>query len=519
MDNGKMPIQPTSNNNQSSTVNPHAEIFENESIDLGKIFKNIACWVSNHYRGMCLTLVIMSAFVVLTAVGLAIKAPPLVTYSATVSLKFPQSDKGTYPSGAPFSVNDIIARKVLEDVWSKNDLQNQGVSLVHFINSVSVVQYSPNEEFIRTKYRSMLARKGLSQTDISNIERDFSDEMNASSKQHALLTITTPFNSALSGGLAKKILTDIPKTWSEISIRDLGVTAIPIADSENINPEITRRGSAFQVVDYFYKSASDLEKALTKISTFPGGETLRDPQTNQSIEDLKKKLSDLIRYWILDFDNYSQEHIKPTEVETLSAEIRYKELITKKKEYQSKAETYRNALIDYDALKQQESRPSTLVNGREGQNSLQLQGDAIQRLINLGSQNKDAEFRQELTMKRVQEEIQANSLDAEISRLSRRIESARRSVAKSNANPDRIKSYTAEIVTQLENLGNSVSRIQKVQMSRFMDSSGVLYSISPIRTESASSLARWFGVPFGLLLVLGSLGLAISALRRFSSHR
>lgn len=492
---------------------------DNDSIDLRNLFSRLSFWVSEHYRGLRLTLAALSVLVVFAVVVLSIKTPPLITYSTVLSFNFPQSEKNTYPNGSPFSVNDIISRKVLENVWLNNNLKDQGVNLNQFINSVSIVQYSNNEEFIRAKYRSMLSRKGLSQTDISNIERDFSDEINSASKKQAMLTITTPYNSVLSGVLAQKILSDIPKVWSEVSIRDLGVTAIPVADSESINPEITRRGSTFQVIDYFYKSATDLENALAKIVAFPGGETLRDPQTKQSIEDLKKKLADLVRYWILDFDNYSQEHVKPTEVETLSAEIRLRELVTKKKEYQLKAETFRNALIDYDSLKQQETRSSSSVGSRDGQNSLQLQGDAIQRLINLGSQNKDAEFRQELTNKRIKEEIQANALEPEISRLSRRIDSARRSVAKGNANPERVQSYIQEIVMQLDNIGKSVSRIQQVQMSKFLDGSGVLYNASTVRKEPASSLARWIGIPLGLLVVVGFLGVFLASLRRFHLRR
>jgi len=491
------------------------QIVENDSIDLSQIFHKLACWVNANYSGLILTLAALSALVVFGVIVLAIRTPPLITYSTVLSFNFPQSEKNTYPNGSPFSVNDIISRKVLENVWLNNDLKDQGVDLDQFVNSVSIVQYSNNEEFIRAKYRSMLSRKGLSQTDISNIERDFSDEIASASKKQAKLTITTPYNSALSGVLAQKILADIPKVWSEVSIRDLGVTAIPVADSESINPEITRRGSTFQVIDYFYKSATDLDNAFAKIVAFPGGETLRDPQTKQSIEDLKKKLADLVRYWILDFDNYSQEHVKPTEVETLSAEIRLRELVTKKKEYQLKAETFRNALIDYDSLKQQETRSTSSVGSRDGQNSLQLQGDAIQRLINLGSQNKDAEFRQELTNKRIKEEIQANALEPEISRLSRRIDSARRSVAKGNANPERVQSYIQDIVMQLDSIGKSVSRIQQVQMSKFLDGSGVLYSGSTVRKESASSLARWIGVPLGLLIALGFGGIVLASLRRY----
>jgi len=60
---------------------------------------------------------------------------------------------------------------------------------------------------------------------------------------------------------------------------------------------------------------------------------LKDSETGLSVLDLKQRISDLNRYWILDFDNYLQQRNQPSEIDIRSAEIRLKELQDKKSKF------------------------------------------------------------------------------------------------------------------------------------------------------------------------------------------
>ena len=298
----------------------------------------------------------------------------------------------------------------------------------------------------------------------------------------------------------------------------MGVTSIPSMESDNLNENNFNRYTPFQMVDYFYKSADNLDKSIMTIESFPGGKTLRDTQTGRTAEDLKKKLIEIIRYWILDFDNFVQVSFRPSEIERLSAEIQLKELTVKKNELLSQASIYRNSLNDYDSLKQQKENLALGINDqRNGQaNTLQLQGDTLQRLMNLGSQNKDAEFRQELTLKRVEAEINATKMDMEISRLARRINTLALSSPQSPTSAEQVNVYAQDIMRQMQSVSTSIKRIQHVQMNKFLADDGLLYIGGNITERPGSNVTRWVMIPGSLLMMLLSIWLLLLGLKRYA---
>lgn len=495
---------------------------DERSVDLFRLFRLLSHFVRARYHKLSLWLALAAiAVATMFIIGLIVK-PPMTTYSEAVAFTFPQSEKGRYPNGSAFSISDLASRNVLDEVWRENKLESQGVSFKDFIESVSIVPYADNEAFIRAKYQGMLARKNLNSADISAIERDYRAELETQSKKQALITLTVPFSSPISGSLARKVLNDIPKAWSLQAINQLGVVSIPIAENESVKDEILKKGSPFQVVDYFYKSADSLQLALARISAYPGGDTMVDPDTDLSIEDLKRRVADLNRYWILDFDNYVQQRNQASEIDIRSAEIRLKELQDKKLEYLAEAKTYRASLQDYDALRQQNmTQQEVAIRSQQNGSGMQLQGDAVQKLLDLGSQNKDADFRQDLVKKRVDAELRANGMDQEIQRLDRRIQATRKQNSRAPVDQEKMSYYSNEIWSQLSAIAASVKRIQAVQIARFSDDEGQLYSAGNISKAYASGVASRFFLPLGflgLIVLLGAGAYLINRLSRIKSH-
>lgn len=487
---------------------------EQDGIDLKELYrktKNLVCgnYASIRFYLFAAAILIAGAFLVRLVL-----APPMSTYSQIISFTFPQSEKGKYPNGSPFSINDLTSRNVLETVWKENDLASQGISLQSFADAVSIVPFADNEQFIRAKYQGMLARKNLSTADISTMERDYRLELETQSKKTALLSLTLPFSSPISGALAKKVVSDIPTAWSKQAIQQLGVVSIPIAENESVKDEILKKGSPFQIVDYFYKSADSLNIALNRIASHPGGETLKDPETGLSIEDLKRHVADLNRYWILDFDNYVQQRNQASEIDVRSAEVRLKELQDKKLEYLAEAKTYKASLADYDSIRQSANNSDYPIRNQQNGSGVQLQGDAVQKLIDLGTQNKDSEFRQDLVKKRVDAELRANAMDQEILRLDRRIAAAKRGAQKSTIDPEKMQFFTNEIWTQLVSIADSVKRIQAVQASKFSDDEGQLYSAGGVNKSYATSLGAFFLPPVVILALIGLLFAAVKLITK-----
>ena len=489
---------------------------DDDEINLTDLLRRLAVGVHRRFVILRFTLLTLMLLVIVGVVGALVLKPPLMSYSTVVTFSFPQAEQGRYPNGSPFSLADITNSNVMQAVWRKNQLESLGISLRDFSQSVSISPYADNERFIRARYESMLTRRNISQTEISAIEREFRTELDASIRKQARLSLIAPFRSVLSGELANKVLIDILTEWSTQAIRELGATSIPVAEVEVFNVSILNRGSPFQITDYFYRSASNLNQTINRIAAFPGGENLRDPQTGRSLEDINKRVRDVMRYWILEFDNFSQRGFSTTDIEIRSAETRLLELELSRDILLAEAETFRRSLVDYDAIRQRD----TLSNGNHldprGQaNGLQLEGDAIQRLINLGSQNKDAEYRQKLTDQRVKAELRASAMQEEIARLARRIQAAQINTVGIAGDTQQLNAYTQEIVVQIQELAESLKRIQAVQMGKFMDDSGLLYTSSSVVSQPATSLSRWFGLPAGLLIFLLATLLLLRSLNRF----
>jgi hypothetical protein len=194
-----------------------------------------------------------------------------------------------------------------------------------------------------------------------------------------------------------------------------------------------------------------------------------------------------------------------------------KELKIRQNELLTQANIFRKSLNDYDSLKEQKEGGGLAVNDvRNNQsNALQLQGDAVQRLINLGSQNKDVEFRQELTLKRLHAEVKATTLEMEISRLTRRIQAHSTTTGTEQKVTAELTAYAKEILDQLKGVSVSIKTIQTVQMSKFTDDDGLLYIGSNVSKKPASSLSKWFAIPGALLVMIFSGWIVLLGLRRY----
>ena len=135
--------------NQESKNDPYS-MNEQDGVDIRRVLSRIKTMVQEHYRRFRLWLALAAVVIVSVFVLGLFLAPPMTTYSEAVAFTFPQSEKGRYPNGSPFSITDLVNRNVLDQVWRDNKLEGQGVSFQSFSNSVSVVAFADNEAlFVR----------------------------------------------------------------------------------------------------------------------------------------------------------------------------------------------------------------------------------------------------------------------------------------------------------------------------------------------------------------------------------
>lgn len=492
---------------ESNTIKEQAE-----EVNLLEVFVKLKSYVSDNYSKICRNFVVFISLVFFGVLIQVLIAPPQISYSQKLSFNFPQAEQNQYPNGSQFSITDLLANDILQTVYDANQLDKQAIAFDDFSNSLSIVYFSESEQFIKAKYQGMLSRKNLTSADISSIERDFKSELDSASRKQAQISLTTPFNSPISSRLAKKVIADIPSAWSQKAIQKLGVLSIPNSGLDSVNEEIVKRGSLFQIVDYFAKYVSAIDKSLKIITSYPGGETLKDPLTGFNVEIIKQNLVYLNQYWILAFDYYIQQHNQANDIDLKSAELSLNELNEVKKQYLANAETYKQAYKNY--AKENANRQSDLNGKQQSSSDFQLQGDSLQRLIDIGTQNKDSEFRQELTTRGVEYELKANAMNLEIMKLDQRIKAAKKSVTTEALDAEKVTFYTSEIVKQLSALSDSIRRIESVYMSKFKNSRGELFLQGSITQSLASSLVSVVFVPFAIIALACLILIIATAIKK-----
>lgn len=474
-------------------------------------------WLKARLKWSLIAAVLLLLLVWLGAMALK---PPMVTTSAQIGFTFPQAETGSYPNGGAFSITDIVSRPVLEAVWSKNKLSDQGVGLEELIGSVSIVP--PSNFVTQAKYQALLGRKGITPAEVAVADKEYRTELEAQARKSATITLTGPLLFGLSGSQRAKILQDIPTEWSNQAITKLGVLSIPISEKDTIKKDVVEKGSVNQIVGYFYQSHDAMRNSIEQVKKFPGGESLRDPQSGVGLSDLSRQLDDVERYWIADLDGIVQSGVEIGVADIVSMENRLTELKQLRSSLLADSLGYRAALQDYDAPRrssaQNTSEADSAGRNKVDAGQIALQGDALQKLIDLGAQQKDVEFRQVLTNKRIAAELQARAMDQESNRMERRLAGSKKPKSGS-LDAEKRNYYVSQIMTRLTGISDSLSRIQEAQRSRFMNAKGALYEGPIVSSNARGALIGSLQVPvigLALLTLAALLILALAKLAQFN---
>lgn len=405
---------------------------------------------------------------------------PATHYSLILGLNFPQAAQGRYPNGSNLSASDLVSNTVLENVWTENDLGQKGISFEKFQKMLTATPYLGEINFIDSKFKGMLSQKNLSRTDIEKIETDYRNEIQAAASKSIKLTLDGR-DATLDAATASKILNDVAKSWSRIATEKLGVSRSPALDGVGLDDGM-KNASPYIVVTYFNDVVFKLETLLGAMKLEPNINSYRDAQSNFNLAGISSKIQDISKYQVDELDAFVAINTKPTDWEMLQTQYRLKELYANKAALEKSADVYRKALIDYSATTSQVTSSNSSEfrgkssNGADG-SGVQINGDAITKILSLATESKDSEYRQEITSKRIAVENQANSLNVQIQKLERRISAASKTVRFTEASK---KEYTDLLDKTWDGLSQAiavVTRIQSMAQKDFIGDSGVLYTV------------------------------------------
>lgn len=265
-----------------------------DEINISELFNKI--WLRRKYI-FAFVFIVFVITLGLLSVGLLIN-PPEKRYSKILQFNFPTAEKGLYPAGQKFSYNDIVSAKVLLDVFNKNNLTNHNINFGQFIDAISVNPFSENEAFIKEKYRGLLANNKLSRPEIETLEKTYLDELNAALSRFVRLSFIESNLQGLDEILIQNILMDIPKTWSKLSIKELGVLDLKIAGANFYQSGLVDRFEYIQTLEYLLDSSTYLQESLALLVSDDVGGLVRNPKSGKSVYDLQVQLKNLLAFEI-----------------------------------------------------------------------------------------------------------------------------------------------------------------------------------------------------------------------------
>ena len=348
-------------------------------------------------------------------------------YQYVINFSFPSVEKQQYPNGTSFSITDITAPAIMESVYQQNRLSRYNISLAGFVQSVSVLPYIINADAIKKRYKLLLSNKKLTLTERLNIEKQMQAEWDKNTGKSAMITMVIRGNDMVSPRIAKKVVHDIIRQWSEISIHQLGVLNLPGGQEKKIlvNLKEFSGNTPLLAMDMLYSFKETLGSRLRRMEQIPGIRTSRGAE-GYPLSSLKRD----VRY----FDDYIN---KPLEVDIISNitakeaakyleyfKVKYRDLMIQKKVLDEKATQAEKALNvfrtgSFNANTGPGKRNAGNPPDREGGTVTQINKDFLDRLLVLVDQNADKEFQKKLVTKFLRLKNSSTNLEIKASHFKR----------------------------------------------------------------------------------------------------
>lgn len=216
-------------------------------------------------------------------------------YKYSIQFAFPGVEHGLYPDFTKFSIQDIIAPTILDDVYRQNSVADYEISLSEFSKSFQIIPLAENRQAIIAKYDVIFDSRKSSLADVRENQEAMNNELRAEARRAATI-IYRDASLNMPATSAAKILADVATAWADHAINIRGVISLDleapqpeefdrlaIADMDRIN--------VLRSMDNLYKQLSQF---LENLSDQPNGQDIIDPETGKTTlalnNDLKNNL-------------------------------------------------------------------------------------------------------------------------------------------------------------------------------------------------------------------------------------
>ena len=446
---------------------PHApnagpvEVLRGDDIDLLVILK----WLWSARWFALLGALAGLLFAVFALVSWRAVGPVTTTYNAAFVITLPEREQGKYPNGMVYSPTDLLSPSVLAQVHEINKLEANGISLADFGNMVSVTtNYSPLNGTVSERYRQRLADRNISFEEKRAIEQDYRNEINAVAASGILLTVRIPDSAGLTAQEARKILADIPRTWSDLFINRFGVVSFgaPVSGSKVIDRALLASLDYPLQYDYLYTAAARVRARIAELQALPGAGSLLDRETGKSYLDLANEIESLVEFQL-------EKSLQPLievglsrtpEATILIYQNQIARLELERRRFSDKSRIVGEVVSQSDTLSVGALEPAGEASA-QSPSIPQFDGSFVDRIIELSQKGGGQEFREDLLGRKLDLENESVDVEGRVRLLSARLEAIRKDsqIASQGETREVFEQGTDFVAASLDSVWQSANRI------------------------------------------------------------
>lgn len=444
-------------------------------------------------------------------------APAQREYSALVQFNFPGADRGLYPNGSAFTSTDLLSPVVLARVIDQLELS---VTPEQLAARLQVVAHAPRTREVQREYQQRLSDSSLSRAELQELEAQFRTELQRATLGRARLIFIQDQLTNTSDWPAQQILQRVPAVWAEYVLNEAGFFEEPLdlLTADVVRASVIGSLDYMLVYDRFGELFAALRDNLALLREQPNSGRVRSLSRPMTLSDIEASANELENFVL-------EDALLPVLTEGLSAHPeatvqffreRMRELARQQALMEARAERVEQVLADYGSAANSGVRAGGAEASRLGQ---QFGSEFLNRLVQLGADSGEMDFRQTLSRERLDFVLSAANRGAEIERLGRLVQRIEGELAGRNqvadavdleATRQQLEHNLQRIRTQLEELFVATEEIaQQLDRNRF-SGGAALYSLNV--SNQAEVAARVFAPAALTWYQLGLMAMLMLAL-------
>lgn len=233
------------------------EIKRQEIISMN-LSQTVLSFLRKHGWQLLLAVGCSTIFVAAVFVFVYLVAPAKTIYQQDLTILLPQDQDRNYiyPSGNVFDRNDIVSSSILDIVYQKCNLANVTDANLFEERFGAVMTESPESMKVEAIYRSKLARRNATLSDIETIQKEYIEQRSHLPPQRVTITFDAP--ATIPRPTAERVLSVVPDFWARVYNQIEGIPLPPCETSEQVRKFISNGDCGLLELLHMHEYAEDI---------------------------------------------------------------------------------------------------------------------------------------------------------------------------------------------------------------------------------------------------------------------